>query len=154
MRLPVRFSHSSSSRASGQSGKFVLPHEDQWEYACRGDKGNKQAYYWGDALNGTEANCDGNYPFGSTTKGSYLERTCSVDHTNSGKYVKHPWGLCHMSGNVYQWCSNKYDDKNYVRRGGSWIDVAWHCRSAFRFSDEPDLYSSYNGFRVCLPLEK
>ena len=24
------------------------PHEDQWEYACRGGKGNKQAFYFGD----------------------------------------------------------------------------------------------------------
>ena len=38
------------------AGKFVLPHEDEWEYACRGGKGNKQALHLSNALNGTQAN--------------------------------------------------------------------------------------------------
>jgi formylglycine-generating enzyme required for sulfatase activity len=56
-------------------GRFALPHEDQWEYACRGGKGNKQPFYFGGELNGAQANCDGNTPFGTATKGAYLERT-------------------------------------------------------------------------------
>ena len=59
----------------GKAGRFVLPHEDQWEYACRGGRGNKQAFFWGDELNGTQANCTGDYPYGTATKGQYLERT-------------------------------------------------------------------------------
>jgi formylglycine-generating enzyme required for sulfatase activity len=88
----------------GKDGKFVLPHEDQWEYAYYGGKGNKQPFYWGDKLNGTETNSDGELALGTTMKGQFLGRTCSVDFTNNGKYEKHPWGLFHMSGNVYQWC--------------------------------------------------
>src|SRR5215203_1527918 len=69
-----KIDHSGIQRALGKSGKFRLPHEDEWEYACRGGRGNKQAFFWGDALNGTEANCDGNYPYG-TTKRPHLQRT-------------------------------------------------------------------------------
>src|SRR5206468_519820 len=38
----------------GKAGQFRLPHEDEWEYACRGGKGNGRAFCWGDELNGTQ----------------------------------------------------------------------------------------------------
>lgn len=41
-------------------GQLVLPHEDEWEYACRGGLGNKQPYYFGNSLKGDLANCMGN----------------------------------------------------------------------------------------------
>lgn len=139
----------------GQVGKFVLPHEDQWEYACRGGKENKKAYYWGDELNGTQANCDGRDPFGTKTKGQYLERTCSVEFTNGGKYEKHPWGLCHMLGNVYQWCDNKYEwSDDRIFRGGCWECAARDCRVAARRWLDSGLSTDHIGFRVSLQLEK
>lgn len=134
----------------GKTGKFVLPHEDQWEYACRGGKGNKQAFYFGNELNGTQANCDGNAPFGTDKKGDYKGRTTEV-----GSYAKdwpHPWGLCDMHGNVWQWCDNLYEKTNMrIARGGSWRTGAWLCRSAYRSRIVPD-YHRTHGFRVCLPL--
>ena|SRR5579872_4360605 len=137
----------------GKAGQFVLPHEDQWEYACRGGKGNKGAFYFGNELNGTQANCNGNYPYGTDKMGAYKERTTEV-----GSYAKdwpHPWGLCDMHGNVCQWCENKYEQSdNRVLRGGAWISFARYCRSAGRFRRGPVYRDYYNGFRVCLPLEK
>jgi formylglycine-generating enzyme required for sulfatase activity len=136
----------------GKTGKFVLPHEDEWEYACRGGKGNKRAFYWGDELNGTQANCKGLWPYGTNTEGQNLERPCAVEFTNGDKYEKHPWGLRHMAGNVWQWCENKYDQSNdRVLRGGSWCMKALYCRSAFR-NYNPDRLDDY-GFRVCLRLD-
>lgn len=139
----------------GKTGRFVLPHEDEWEYACRSGKGNKRAFYWGDELNGTQANCRGEWPYGTETKGQYLERTCAVEFTNDGKYEKHSWGLCHMAGNVWQWCENKCKSedglpRDHFIRGGSWCMKAMYCRSAFR--NCPDIGDSY-GFRVCLRLD-
>ena len=109
-------------------GKFRLPHENEWELAARGGLGNKQPFYFGNKLNGTQANCNGDYPYGTDTKGPNLKRTTAV-----GSYEKaapHPWGLCDMSGNVYQWCENYYDSeqKRHILRGGSWEHFASYCR--------------------------
>ena len=129
-------------------GKFGLPHEDEWEYACRGGKGNKRPFYWGDKLNGKEANVDGNYPYATEDKGPYLGRTSEV-----GEYAKvapHPWGLTDMSGNVWQWCDNLYskDEKYRVLRGGSWYLFARDCRAAGRGRGAPAY--RYVGFGVRL----
>jgi formylglycine-generating enzyme required for sulfatase activity len=131
-------------------GKFALPHEDQWEYACRGGKGNKQAFYFGDALSGAQANCDGNSPYGTTTKGPFLGRTTEV-----GSYEKeapHPWGLCDMSGNVWQWCENQYDSQNarHTLRGGSWLNLPKGCRSAKRYVFASDNRNNSIGFRIAV----
>ena len=137
----------------GKDGKLVLPHEDQWEYACRGGRGNKRPFYWGSELNRAQANCDGNFPYGAD-KDDYLKRTCAVDFTNGGKYEKHPWGLHHMSGNVWQCCDNLYAKTTFrVLRGGAWSSSAWGCRSANRDWSAPDVRFHDVGFRVCLPLE-
>jgi len=123
-------------------GIFSLPHEDEWEYACRGGKGNKQPFYFGSELNGTQANCNGEKPYGTTTKGIRLGRTTTV-----GSYEKiapHPWGLCDMIGNVDQWC----EDKLGVHRGSSWCDLASSCRTANRGSIAPGPFGSHIGFRV------
>ena len=115
----------------GKVGKFALPHEDAWEYACRGGLGNKRPFYWGNELNGTQANMNGNYPYGTTTKGPYLVRPTPV-----GSYAAkfpHPWGLCDMHGNVLEWCENLYEQTiSRVLRGGSWLSFGLNCRAAFR----------------------
>ena len=140
------------AKVFGKAGKFQLPHEDEWEYACRGGKGNGRTFYWGDELNGTQANMDGNYPFGTDKNGQDLERTCAVDDTNGGKYETHPWGLCHMHGNVFEWCDNLYDKTTTrVLRGGSWDDYGYHCRAADRSGNAPGRANLSIGLRVCFP---
>ncbi len=137
-------------------GKFVLPHEDEWEYACRGGKGNKRPFYFGDELNGKQANCNGDYPYGTTDKGPYLERTVAVDGREQEDYEKkapHPWGLCHMHGNVWQWCENLYSKDARVVRGGSWIHFSRYCRAAYRSRHAPSDRSSYGGVRVAFRLD-
>ncbi len=113
--------------------KLQLPHEDQWEYACRGGKGNKQAFYWGNTLNGDEANCNGNYLYGTDKQGHWLGRTSEV-----GSYEKvapHPWNLCDMHGNVWEWCNNLYikeEELHIAVRGGGWGNDSEDCRSSYR----------------------
>jgi formylglycine-generating enzyme required for sulfatase activity len=125
--------------------QFSLPTEAQWEYACRA--GSTTPFNFGSTLNGDKANCNGNYPYGTSTKGNYLEKTTSV-----GLYQANAWGLYDMHGNVYEWCSDRYGDyptvnvtdptganngSNHVFRGGSWLNLAKFCRSTNRNSNPP-----------------
>ncbi len=140
-----------------QSGwKWVLPSEAQWEYACRA--GTVTPFSFGNALNGREANCEGNFPYGTSAKGPYFEKTREV-----GSYVGNAWGLYDMHGNVYEWCSDYYgaypsgsatdphgaiSDSLRVFRGGGWSSNAVLCRSANRGLSSPDYRHHYQGFRV------
>src|SRR5579871_892955 len=131
--------------------KASLPSEAQWEYAARGGRGNGHPFYWGDQLNGTQANCIGTkHPYGTETTGPSLDRTSQVGSYE--KLVPHAWGLCDMAGNVSQWCEDywgPYDrvpkTKNPVQRtlyvtdgralrGGAFGYYAGHCRSADRMN--------------------
>jgi formylglycine-generating enzyme required for sulfatase activity len=134
----------------GHVDELSLPHEDAWEFACRGGLGNESAYYWGNELNGTQANCDGNYPYGTDEKGAYLARPSVV-----GAYAvvsPHPWGLCDLHGNVCEWCENLYEQaSSRVLRGGSWNVNALYCRAASRYRNAPDNRDDFVGFRVFAP---
>ncbi|MEZ6141431.1 MAG: formylglycine-generating enzyme family protein [Zavarzinella sp.] len=131
-----------------------LPHEDEWEYAYRGGKGNKQAFYWGNELKGDKANSIGEIPYGTEDTGAFLQRPSDV-----GSYetvAPHPWGLCDMSGNVWEWCDNFYEDGAVlVMRGGCWRNIGGDCRGARRHSQSSDNRGHGLGFRVALiPLSK
>ncbi len=137
--------------------KWGLPSEAQWEYACRA--GTTTAFSFGSVLNGKEANCDGNFPYGTEVKGPYLEGTREV-----GSYGANEWGLKDMHGNVWEWCGDWFGVKlgggvdpagpstgfTRVLRGGSWIDRAVRCRTALRFWNVPGFRTSIVGFRPAL----
>ena len=135
-----------------------LPTESQWEYACRA--GTKTAYSFGDSLNGDKANCDGNYPYGTTRKGKYLRKTSPVK-----RYAPNAWGLYDMHGNVCEWCLDYYGEyptgtvvdpkgpnsASYrVLRGGCWGSGARNCRSAYRYGLDPGIRFNSLGFRFLL----
>ena len=136
----------------------ALPTEAQWEYACRA--GTTTPFSFGSALNGDQANCDGNYSYGMMAKGRYREETASV-----GSYAPNGWGLHDMHGNVWEWCSDWYgayggdttdpiglaSGSARVVRGGGWNYSARHCRSARRGDRCPSSSSNYLGFRLCCP---
>ena len=76
-----------------------LSTEAEWEYAARGGLPGKK-YPWGDVLSAAKANYDRN-----------VEDTTAV-----GKYPANGYGLYDMSGNVWEWCLDLYDER--VLRGG------------------------------------
>ncbi len=141
---------------SAKEGKtYQLPSEAQWEYACRA--GTTTPFHFGAINDGKKANIDGNYPYGTETKGPYLERTARV-----GSYSANEWGLSDMHGNVREWCFDEYAEQlaggrdplnistvdRRVLRGGSWDDFAWDSRSANRFRYAPVFRFNNSGFRV------
>ena len=145
---------------SGGNG-YRLPTEAEWEYACRA--GTTTPFHFGSVCNGTNANINGNRPYGTSEKGPFLDRTAMC-----GSYAPNAFGLHDMHGNLWEWCLDGYDPDQYaergsissdptalgnyehrVVRGGSWNDNgARHARSANRASSDPHRRGPFQGFRV------
>ncbi len=122
---------------------YRLPSESEWEYACRA--GTTTVFSFGDSLSSSQANFDGNYPYGSAPKGEYKRRTTKV-----GRYQPNGFDLYDMHGNVWEWCEDIYtesyeglptngsanvskgDSSQRVLRGGSWYYNGHSLRSAYR----------------------
>jgi formylglycine-generating enzyme required for sulfatase activity len=143
--------------------KFRLPTEAEWEYACRA--GTTGAFNTGTTLDSDFANYDARDPYADGIIGKYLDRT-----TNVGSYQPNAFGLCDMHGNVWEWCSDIYDEDYYkvtpltdpkgpqegkakVIRGGAWNEEAYKCRSADRNHRWPKDNQPIIGFRVVLDIE-
>jgi formylglycine-generating enzyme required for sulfatase activity len=151
--------------------KYRLPTEAQWEYACRA--GTATAFHLGDSLSSRQANCNGKTPYGDAEPGPYLRRTAKV-----GSYPPNAFGLYDMHGNVAEWCADWYDPEAYnesarddppgppvgvfpddfgnfylVVRGGSWLDDARACRSAYRQRAMHKNRYHWIGFRVAYDVD-
>ena len=124
----------------------------EWEYACRGGATSEEecSYHFyfekpTNDLSSTQANFNGNDPFGKGEKGPYLGRTTKV-----GSYAPNKLGLYDMHGNVLQWCEDLFDPKGSgrVSRGGSWNFYGTNCQAGGRSGSAP-AYRSYDlGFRL------
>jgi formylglycine-generating enzyme required for sulfatase activity len=129
---------------------FRLPTEAEWEYAaCGGVTGNMYA-------------------------GSNILDTVGWYGANSGGETKpvglkfpNGYGLYDMSGNVWEWCWDRYDPeydqrvvndpsgpkkgRNRLIRGGSWYYLARSCRPGNRSSGPPGSADNDLGFRLSFP---
>jgi len=112
-----------------------LPTEDEWEYSCRA--GSTSAYYFGD-----DENRLGDYAW-------YFYN--SIQSTSPlGQKKPNAWGLYDMTGNVWEWTDDWYDNScsHRVIRGGSWSYDVGSCRSAYRCGRSPGRRSYEIGFRL------
>ena len=115
--------------------KFRLPTEIEWEYAAKG--GNKSQNF---KFSGSDVLNDVAW---------YEENSGNTPHL-VGTKNPNELGLYDMSGNVWEWCQDKYEGKRRILRGGCWFNRAKSCLVLCRVSGLPNEERSGIGFRLAL----
>ena len=141
------------AKLNAQSGKqYRLPSEAEWEYACRA--GATQRY------------CGGDNPDDLVWYGN--EKVGKSPHPVATR-KPNAWGLYDMSGNVWEWVEDCYqnryseaqrDGRSHtsgqcearVLRGGSWSNAADTPRAANRYKRTVNDRFNNNGFRLAREL--
>ena len=131
-----------------------LPTEAEWEYAAKGGKLGR-AYKYAGSNNINEIAWFG-------------ENSDKQTHV-VGLKEPNELGIYDMSGNVWEWCYDWYDNDFYIKcpqnnpvnnsvsnykivRGGSWLNYDLNCRNVSVDKLNPLFSYSYVGFRVCYPM--
>ena len=136
-----------------------MPTEAEWEYAARGGKTSKiHTEYAG--------NNNPNVVAWNDKNNNYETKPVGLKFPNR-------LGLYDMSGNVYEWCWDRFADSYYaqfkyqdvrsnhddpeintdrVMRGGSWDSGHFKSRAVYRINNTPDDYWNNIGFRLLFAL--
>lgn len=116
---------------------FQLPHESYWEYAAKGGKDHKYA---------------GNPNLKEV--GWYMENS-HRETKPVGLKKENGYGLYDISGNVWEWCENLYQEvvDRRVVRGGSWDCIELLCAVASRITWAPQSRNYDDGFRLALQFK-
>ena len=134
--------------------KFRLPTEAEWEYAAREGVYNKSFQFSGSS-NLYEV-------------GWYKSNSGNITHP-VGQLKPNRLGIYDMSGNVWEWCSDRYDRSYYskspkknptgsrsgyahVNRGGGYNDGPNDCKASNRDLFSTTKSSANLGFRLALDL--
>ena len=129
---------------------YRLPTEAEWEFAARGGRWSKGLNYSGSDNINDVCWCDGNSG----------RKTHKV-----GTKAPNELGIYDMSGNVYEWCSDRYAiykaqeqinpqgpdyGKARVMRGGSWRSESRNCRNTYRSSEDYEARILNCGLRLVM----
>ena len=116
-----------------EANGYRLPTEAEWEYACKAGTtdiryGELDAIAW------------------------YKDNSEKTTH-NVGTKAPNTWGLYDMLGNVWEWCSDIYDETVYgsyrILRGGGWYDEERGCLATNRRRSHPTSFKIDDlGFRI------
>ena len=139
-----------------EANGYRLPTEAEWEYAAKA--GTKTDFYSG------KLTYSGNSPIDpNLDKIAWYSANSSNATHPVGQKAPNAFGLYDMSGNVWEWCWDRYaeypskETKDYqgpeigtyrVYRGGGWRNLAWYCRSTNRDRNYLDDKNNSLGFRV------
>lgn len=137
----------------------------------------------GSALISGMANFNVQAPYDFDKGGAYMDRGATRIYVTKpvGSYnYPNGYGLYDMHGNVSEWCRDMWygtpnypadtteenpavdyfveteagsGDASYVSRGGSWMDDAKNCRTAYRSMNYPGDAYYYHGFRIVFAAE-
>lgn len=118
---------------------FRLPTEAEWQYACQ--LGTKDIRH-----------------------GELKEIAWYKDNSNNqtqevGQKKPNEWGLYDMLGNVWEWCSDIYDETVYgnyrIFRGGGWCDQERSVMATTRRRSHPFSFKIDDlGFRIAMNKDK
>jgi formylglycine-generating enzyme len=170
--MPVNcLAWSAAQQACAAVGKR-LPTEAEWEFAARGGLDRKR-FTWGD-----EAKPSGK-PMANIWQGDFPTRNTLEDGFAGtapvGSFPPNGFGLCDISGNVWEWCADWYQPKyldilaprnptgpatsfdpaepgipKRVQRGGSYLCCDTDCKrymAGGRGKGDPESSTNHIGFR-------
>jgi formylglycine-generating enzyme required for sulfatase activity len=156
--------YSDAGQANLSATGYRLPTEVEWEYAAtKGASGHTERLYaHGSTWDASRVVCHDSVPTPTNPAEVGSESTGNPATTGDT-----PQGLCDVSGNVLEWCSDNWQadasvttdtdryifvndstSQSFLRRGGSWTGLELHLRCAYRYSNGPGNRYDDVGFRV------